>query len=417
MQNWPFSRSQSPIKQENASSEYSDASFEFDPRPTTRRHPARDQFMNGSNASVYDETIIQEMANDLSKLKGVLWPGMNMFDSATGDMKRRRNQKKHGSVLLHLQATSEETEPLEQVYRDGNLEVEREITGNPETDDNLISGESEPEPDVTEKKPARRRARIPMADKNTNTGRTMRKSERGAAHHPPFGRPTKGAYPDLDEQEEEMTFKPKKARMGLSIHRDNSGPEITFTQQPAPLNLLASGFDNQARPDALHRPAPAPPIFTYRQSNPLNVDTYAPRTHFRLPSNSWGQLNTNFRPAGYVGNLNAPSGNTGSMSSASSVVPYNSYSNAASQARSSLPQPHFGQSPSPFTHDNPLFLPETSAGDSNTWDQTMFDFNAADLNVQDMFTGTGEVSNPLFFDENDNKSDGEATISADESEN
>jgi geranylgeranyl transferase type-2 subunit beta len=54
--------------------------------------------------------------NDNSKLKGVLWPGMSLFDSATAEMKRMRNQKKDGSILAQMKTTSNEVEPNEIIY-------------------------------------------------------------------------------------------------------------------------------------------------------------------------------------------------------------------------------------------------------------------------------------------------------------
>lgn len=407
LQHWSFSRSHSPIKQESVSSEYSDGSYEIAPQPTTRRRRAQGHRMSGSNASVYDDNGVEELVNDINKLKGTIWPGMDMFDSATPEMRRKRNQKKHGSVLLLLQATSEETEALEMVFRDGNLAKERTITGNPESDDSLISGESEPEPDVADKKPVRRRPRAPLAEKNINTGRVLRKKERGGARHRPSSRTTKGSHPDPDEEEEvEMTYRPKKTRTGLSIHRDNSGPDITFSQQPSSMNYLNSGFDGRPRQDPLRQQTPVSSDFA-QHYNQLNTETFTPRTHFRQPSHSWGQVNVGFRPVGFSGS-NMPS------SSTSHFAPYNSHTTTMPHTRSSLSQQYFGQSTVITNNDNPLFQPHQSTNDPHSWDHEMFEFSNPDLGMPDMtFHSTGEVSNPLFFS---GKSDDEATISAAESD-
>ena len=59
-----------------------------------------------------------------------------MFDSATPEMRRKRNQKKATSVVLQLQATSEVVEPNEMVFdASGTLRRERVITGDPNLSD------------------------------------------------------------------------------------------------------------------------------------------------------------------------------------------------------------------------------------------------------------------------------------------
>lgn len=65
-----------------------------------------------------------------TKLKGVFWPGMDIFDSATPEMKRKRNQKKDGSVLEQMMINSAEVEPTELIFTpEGNLKKQRRITG------------------------------------------------------------------------------------------------------------------------------------------------------------------------------------------------------------------------------------------------------------------------------------------------
>ncbi|KAI9674430.1 MAG: hypothetical protein M1817_001768 [Caeruleum heppii] len=64
------------------------------------------------------------------QLKGIIWPGMSLFDSATPEMQRKRNQKKDGSTLIQLAESSAQVEALEQTYGDdGELQVERPIWG------------------------------------------------------------------------------------------------------------------------------------------------------------------------------------------------------------------------------------------------------------------------------------------------
>lgn len=75
-----------------------------------------------------DEKRDEKIMGSATKLKGIFWPGMNLFDSATPEMKRMRNQRKDGSILEQMINTSTVTEPLEYVYStlsNGNFELER----------------------------------------------------------------------------------------------------------------------------------------------------------------------------------------------------------------------------------------------------------------------------------------------------
>lgn len=68
--------------------------------------------------------------SDSVKLKGIQWPGMDLFDSATPEMKRMRNQRKDTSVLEHMIATSAEITADEIVYNlDGSIDHIRDIFG------------------------------------------------------------------------------------------------------------------------------------------------------------------------------------------------------------------------------------------------------------------------------------------------
>jgi hypothetical protein len=69
---------------------------------------------------------------DNSKLKGVQWPGMSIFDSATPLARRRRNQKKDASILEQLETNSLDVEPTEFVWTPGGrLKKQKEISGLP----------------------------------------------------------------------------------------------------------------------------------------------------------------------------------------------------------------------------------------------------------------------------------------------
>lgn len=67
-------------------------------------------------------------------LKGVQWPGMDIFDSASPEAQRKRNQKKNISVIAQMELNSTSVEPLERIYwPEGRLKMERIITGNVES--------------------------------------------------------------------------------------------------------------------------------------------------------------------------------------------------------------------------------------------------------------------------------------------
>jgi hypothetical protein len=73
-----------------------------------------------------------EQPVDNSKLKGILWPGMSIFDSATPMARRRRNQKKDGSILEQLENNSLDVVPTEQVWTPGgSLKRSKDISGLP----------------------------------------------------------------------------------------------------------------------------------------------------------------------------------------------------------------------------------------------------------------------------------------------
>jgi hypothetical protein len=67
--------------------------------------------------------------------KGDIWPGMDIFDSATPDMRRKRNQKKATSVIVQFQATSEIFIPAELIFDNlGQFKEKRVISGELESE-------------------------------------------------------------------------------------------------------------------------------------------------------------------------------------------------------------------------------------------------------------------------------------------
>lgn len=59
-------------------------------------------------------------------LKGVIHEGMGMFDAATPEMKRVRNQRKHPSVIDKMMLVSESISMTEQVWNESMTKIEHE---------------------------------------------------------------------------------------------------------------------------------------------------------------------------------------------------------------------------------------------------------------------------------------------------
>ncbi len=87
------------------------------------------EFSRDPSSETEDTGLVQSPV-----LKGVKWPGMSLFDSASLEAQRRRNQKKDESKLGQMQSDSAAVEQLERIYwPNGILKKERLITGNVES--------------------------------------------------------------------------------------------------------------------------------------------------------------------------------------------------------------------------------------------------------------------------------------------
>lgn len=109
-----------------------------------------------------DEDVLAEAA----KLKGIFWPGMDLFDSATPEMRKKRNQRKDGSVVEQLEQNSQVVEPTEMIfYQSGDLKKQRKISGRVESSE---SPTESPHPSPSLPQPS---LRYPMANLDVNTSR------------------------------------------------------------------------------------------------------------------------------------------------------------------------------------------------------------------------------------------------------
>ncbi|EHY52192.1 hypothetical protein HRR83_003245 [Exophiala dermatitidis] len=165
-----------------------DSDLDFSPvkksRPRARQSRItspvrRAQSLDGQHSS--DDAVPVEnrpqilVTPEHSKLKGTVWPGMDLFDAASDDMKRKRNQKKDGSVLRRMERLSALVEPREVVYSPGGHVKKARHIDDLEDDSSLIDGES-PLPKI---KPVRARKRQPLAEKDPNAPRLVRRKIKG----------------------------------------------------------------------------------------------------------------------------------------------------------------------------------------------------------------------------------------------
>ncbi|KAH8815436.1 hypothetical protein F5884DRAFT_667381 [Xylogone sp. PMI_703] len=114
---------------------------------------------------LYEDNLTEDEYPEVNpKLKGDnVWPGMNLFDSATEEMRRLRNQRKDGSFVERMMANSTEIEALECVYDAGGEFVDaRDIFALPST-------ENSPKRVLT---PKRLRPRRALGDIDKNIPRT-----------------------------------------------------------------------------------------------------------------------------------------------------------------------------------------------------------------------------------------------------
>jgi hypothetical protein len=133
------------------------------------RQRSYDPFVD-DNESEVDKDRVDEIA----RLKGVLWPGMDIFDSATEQMRRKRNQKKDESILRMMEKTSMGVEPTELVFSPtGILRKQRVISGNVE-DSSPLKGETP----IPRRRTTRLKRALSQADPNLQHGRDRKRKKK-----------------------------------------------------------------------------------------------------------------------------------------------------------------------------------------------------------------------------------------------
>ncbi|KAH7132498.1 hypothetical protein B0J11DRAFT_481865 [Dendryphion nanum] len=185
--------------------------------------------------------------NESTKLKGVYWPGMDIFDSATPEMRRKRNQKKDSSVVEQLELNSQEVEPTELIFTpQGSFKKQRRISSS--------------EYDIEESSPTRGETPRPyltrpaLANLDVNTNRRSRQHTRSQLARNQYGL-------DNGRADYGVGNHPPHRRRAFEVFQDD---EVSFSQ-PAGFNYLTAGF----RP--LHvSPSPGPAFPPYKMPNGLH---------------------------------------------------------------------------------------------------------------------------------------------------
>lgn len=190
----------------------------------------------GSVESVEDP----DHARDKSRLKGVHWPGMDIFDSATPDARRKRNQKKDAGVLERLENDSQDIEATEQVWSPGgNLRKEKYITGMPSSSPTLA---------VTPPPPKRPRAALTQLNvprqstRSTQLGRRSTWEDDEAEHDLNYGKTRRPA--------------PSKRRKVVNVYAEKSNAEAEINElatlvRPRNITQLTRGFEVDQKENVL----------------------------------------------------------------------------------------------------------------------------------------------------------------------
>ncbi|KAG9247503.1 hypothetical protein BJ878DRAFT_539213 [Calycina marina] len=191
-----------------------------------------------------DGERLEEKITDCLKLKGIKWPGMDLFDSATPEMKRLRNQRKDVSVLEGMKETSLSVRPIESVYNlGGELQKDRDIFG-------PLSCESSPVKSPVKRTRARRRPdrQATLADVDINAPMLHRAPPRMEPRSPPKR--------DTGRRDREERADPRKKR-AFSVFRDEA-PEISPAKTET--SLEEPTFDFSA-PGLLSYPDKSPEMY------------------------------------------------------------------------------------------------------------------------------------------------------------
>lgn len=341
-----------------------------------------------------------------------------IFDIQNAEGRKNRNQKKSVEVMSTLVHNSSVSAPDEVVFKHGIERTTRIITGLPNSEGDRISGESSPEPEVTQPaKKGGRRSKAALTTQNVNTGMTLRRD----SHQSTFN-PHKPYYTCSSDIDNEATYGsiPRRHHSGIRIHRDNTGPAITFGGTPLmssshipgqlsshipPMSVLTSGLSQLAPHGSYQQRASASLQQSFSFGNdtilPSNMRTsnngtsYAAMSYQPTNFGSFGQLN-NISMTGTFGGNGNPLYGRGSPTIASGILqqqPQFGFIGASNLHSASVPDM---SGIDPFSFGN---LPLSPSG-------SKFDLNSV----------SGVANSLLFGDNTPAAEDDGATVSAPNSE-
>ncbi|KAJ5663942.1 Terpenoid cyclases/protein prenyltransferase alpha-alpha toroid [Penicillium longicatenatum] len=207
-----------------------------------------DPFMDEMHTEVSEEIDAdKERADEMARLKGILWPGMDIFDSATQQMRRKRNQKKDRSVLEMMELTSLQVEPTELIFSPtGVFRKQRVISGNVE-DDTPLKGETpipkrrisrpkrgvlrQADPNLPRAQDRKRAKKIVNNNRNRKDLETFDIDDRSPYHFTGGLKGLNSSYGDDSEIGLAVQAFGRRRGNGFTIFADGEGPETTFNDR------------------------------------------------------------------------------------------------------------------------------------------------------------------------------------------
>ncbi|RDW94015.1 uncharacterized protein DSM5745_01337 [Aspergillus mulundensis] len=242
-----------------------------------------DPFVDDNDSLAYSNgsEVDKDRADEISRLKGVLWPGMDIFDSATEQMKRKRNQKKDESILKMMERTSMGVEPTELVFSPtGVLRKQRVISGNVE-DSSPLKGET-PIPKKRATRPKRVLAQLdPNAQREVDGKRAKKNIRRdgdsfgGEVDQPHLYTPERATVQTFGRLGGQMSVGDNLEEFALAL-RDHD-----FKQHSKFTIFRDMSVPREPRPEDQHRfvqgeTAASQPLFL-RRDIAINADPHSPR--------------------------------------------------------------------------------------------------------------------------------------------
>lgn len=208
--------------------------------------------------SIEDDEEDDVEVTEATKLKGVLWPGMDIFDAATPLMRKKRNQKKHTSVLERLEQNSLIVEPMERIYSPmGTLKKERKITGRVDFDTSPVMMYEEALPP-----PPKRRVSTkgPLAEKDVNAPKVKRRRQISTKN-------TKKAQ--MNDEDSGVT--PVIQKRTFTVFRDDGSAQFG---NPSGMRYLTAEYQPAASFSNTTRPRTSP-VKNERQANAIPPSFFA----------------------------------------------------------------------------------------------------------------------------------------------